>query len=308
MANVKRAIITGATGAIGTALIENLSEHGIETLVLLRKDSPRNAVIPGHPLIKKKYCALDELASAENDSGEQYDVFYHFAWAGTSGAERQNMQLQLKNIQYALDALGLAKKYGCHTFVGAGSQAEYGRVEGKLKPDTPAFPENGYGIAKLCAGYMTRELAAQLNIKHIWTRILSVYGPNDNPKSMIPTAIEKWKNGQKTAFTKGEQLWDYLFSGDAAEAFRLIGEKGVGGKTYVLGNGQARPLSEYILCAAKAMNAHELVDLGALSYAEKQVMHLQADITELVQDTGWMPKTSFEEGIRRTIQAAMTKN
>ena len=308
MANVKRAIITGATGAIGTALIENFIENGIVTLVLLRKDSPRNAVIPEHPLVVKKYCALDELAGAENDTGEQYDVFYHFAWAGTSGAERQNMQLQLKNIQYALDALALAKKYGCHTFIGAGSQAEYGRVEGKLTPDTPAFPENGYGIAKLCAGYMTRELAAQLGIKHIWTRILSVYGPNDNPKSMIPTAIEQWRNGKRTAFTKGEQLWDYLFSKDAAEAFRLIGEKGVGGKTYVLGSGKAVPLADYILCAAKALNAQELVDLGALPYAEKQVMHLQADITEMTRDTGWTPKTSFEEGIRCTIQAAMNKN
>ena len=302
---MKRAIITGATGAIGTALIGNLIEHDVEVLVLLRKDSPRNAVIPVHPLVTKKYCALDELANAENDTGKQYDVFYHFAWAGTSGAERQNMQLQLKNIQYALDALNLAKKYGCHTFVGAGSQAEYGRVEGTLKPETPAFPENGYGIAKLCAGYMTRELAAQLNVKHIWTRILSVYGPNDNPKSMIPTAIAQWKDGKRTAFTKGEQLWDYLFGGDAAEAFRLVGERGIGGKTYVLGSGQAKPLSEYILCAAGAMNAQALVDLGALPYAEKQVMHLEADIGELIKDTGWTPKTSFKEGIRQTICAAI---
>ena len=65
------------------------------------------------------------------------------------------MELQNNNVKYALQAVKAAKELGCTRFVGAGSQAEYGRVEGTLTPDTPAFPENGYGIAKLCAGQMT---------------------------------------------------------------------------------------------------------------------------------------------------------
>ena len=80
------------------------------------------------------------------------------------------MHLQNKNVEYALDAVEAAKRFGCHTFIGAGSQAEYGRVEGLLKPDTPTFPEMGYGIAKLCAGHMTRKHAYQLGMNHIWVR------------------------------------------------------------------------------------------------------------------------------------------
>ncbi len=59
-------------------------------------------------------------------------------------------------------------------FIGAGSQAEYGRVEGKLNSQVPAFPENGYGMAKLCAGQMTR-IQCESWESDIWTRILSVY-------------------------------------------------------------------------------------------------------------------------------------
>lgn len=92
------------------------------------------------------------------------------------------MYLQNYNVIYALDAVELAHCCGCRTFVGAGSQAEYGRFEGKLRPDTPAFPENGYGMAKLCAGEMTRIQAHKYGIKHIWARILSVYGPYDRKK------------------------------------------------------------------------------------------------------------------------------
>lgn len=164
---MKRAIVTGATGAIGTALVQDLISNGIEVLVFCREGSKRNTQIPEHELVTKKFCALSELANLQNDTGKDYDVFYHFAWCGTTGVARNDMYLQNENVRFALDAVSAAKRFGCHAFVGAGSQAEYGRVEGVLKPDTPVFPEMGYGIAKLCAGQMTREYAHQLGLKHI---------------------------------------------------------------------------------------------------------------------------------------------
>ena len=187
----------------------------------------------------------------------------------------------------------LQNVFGCHTFIGAGSQAEYGRVEGVLTPSTPVFPENGYGMAKLCAGQMTREYAHKLGLKHIWMRILSIYGPNDGAQTMVMSTINKLKNGEEAQFTKGEQLWDYLYSGDAAEAFRLIGERGVDGKIYILGGGVARPLYEYINIIGECLEAKELLKIGDLPYSDRQVMHLCADITELKRDTGWLPQTKI---------------
>ncbi len=120
--------------------------------------------------------------------------------------------MQNQNVAYALDAVRAARRFGCSVFVGTGSQAEYGCVEGVLRPDTPAFPENGYGMGKLCAGLMTRELAGQLGLRHIWVRVLSVYGPCDGENSMIMSAIRKLLAGETPEFTKGEQMWDYLYS------------------------------------------------------------------------------------------------
>ena len=162
---MKRAILTGATGAVGIALIKELVSHDVEVLAFCREGSKRNAQIPKHKLVTKKYCSLSEMATVQNDTGKDYDCFYHFAWEGTTGTARNDMYLQNQNVKYALDAVAAAKRFGCHTFIGAGSQAEYGRVEGVLKPDTPTFPEMGYGIGKLCAGQMTREYAHQLGMK-----------------------------------------------------------------------------------------------------------------------------------------------
>ena len=296
---MKSAVITGATGAIGTALISELVSKGVRVLVLAREDSPRNSRIPQSPLAEVRYCSLAELHSLKAEG--EYDVFYHLAWSGTFGSARNDIYLQNKNVEYALDAVSAAKRLGCRVFIGAGSQAEYGRVEGMLRPDTPAFPENGYGIAKLCAGQMTREYAGQLGIKHIWVRILSVYGPNDGDETMIMSAVRTLKNGGSPEFTRGEQQWDYLYSSDAAEALALLGEKGRDGKVYVLGSGRARPLAEYIEDIRSAAAPDGTVRLGAIPYAEKQVMFLCADISELRNDTGWEPRVEFKDGIAKII-------
>lgn len=299
---MNKAVITGATGAIGTALINELVKQNIEVLVLCREGSVRNSNIPDHPLVKKKYCSLLDLNTIHND-GEAYDVFYHLAWMGTTGEARNDMFLQNLNVKCALDAVMLAKRLGCKAFIGAGSQAEYGRVEGILKPDTPTNPETGYGIAKLCAGQMTKELALQKGLKHIWVRVLSVYGLCDTENSMVMSTINKLKNNIVPEFTKGEQLWDYLYSEDAAKAFYLLGDKGVSGKTYVLGSGKAVPLKEYIEIIRDTVNPDCEIALGAIPYAEKQVMHLQADISELSSDTGFEPCVEFKDGIAKLINS-----
>ena len=295
-----RAIITGATGAIGTALVNEFVKNGVETLVFVREGG-RNRSIPLSPLVTKITCPLERLKDIRNETGKSYDVFYHFAWANTFGEGRNDADAQVKNIEYALNAVETANRFGCHTFIGAGSQAEYGRAEGALTPDTPTFPENGYGIAKLAAGFLTRLRAEQLGLKHIWVRVLSVYGPNDGAQTMVTSTIAKLRNGEKAQFTRGEQLWDYLYSADAAEAFRLLGEKGIDGKTYVLGSGQSRPLHEYIQIIGKCLNAENLLEFGKIPYSSKQVMCLCADISELTKDTGWKPRFGFEEGVSELL-------
>ncbi len=296
-----RAVVTGATGAIGIALIKELVKDNVEVLVLCRPRSARNARIPVHPLVTVRDCPLEGLSSLE-EKEKTYDVFYHLAWAGTTGADREDMKKQTANIGYALDAVALGARLGCRRFIGVGSQAEYGRVDGVLRPDTPAFPETGYGMGKLCAGLMTRSRARQLGMEHIWVRVLSVYGPGDTEGSMVMSTIRKLKAGQIPSFTKGEQMWDYLYSRDAACALRLMGTMGVDGRTYVLGSGHARPLKDHIKELRDVAAPKGKLAIGALPYGEKQVMYLCADVSSLWQDTGWQAQTSFAEGIREILE------
>lgn len=302
-----KVVISGATGAIGMALIDRLVLDGVEVLVLYRENSSRSKQLPKHPLVTTAICDLEAMDSFSLSSGIPYDVFFHFAWDGTFGDTRNDTFLQNRNIKYTLDAVRLANRLGCHTFIGAGSQAEYGRSEMALTSKTPTFPENGYGIAKLCAGQLSRILCNQLGMKHIWTRILSVYGPYDGKNTMVMSTILKISNGEFPKFTKGEQVWDFLFSKDAALALELIASRGKNNAVYPLGSGQPRTLREYIYDIRDVICPSFALRLGEIPYSPNQVMHLEADITDLQKDTGFQPKTPFKSGISQTYQWIQTQ-
>jgi len=297
-----KAVITGATGAIGMALLELLEKNKIETLVLCRKESSRAERIMESKYIKKANCSLDELNSFKADG--EYDVFFHFAWDGTFGETRDDLYLQADNVKYTLDAVNLAKRLGCKTFIGAGSQAEYGKCEGIISPETPTFPEMGYGIAKLSAGLLSREEAHKIGVRHIWVRIFSIYGPYDTDRTMVMSTVRKLLSGETPAFTPAEQMWDYLYSKDAARAFLCLAEKGRDGAVYCLGSGSARPLKDYITEIRDEIDKDAALDIGAIPYNPKQTMFLQADISKLIEDTGFSPEYSFKDGIRETVAFA----
>lgn len=309
---MERVIITGPTGAIGTALIEECICRGTEVIAVVRPDSKRKKNIPDHRLVQVVECNLNELERLPERIFSKADVFYHMGWDGTFGNSRNNMQGQLLNVQYTLDAVNAAKKLGCKRFVGTGSQAEYGRTECKLDAEVPTFPENGYGIAKLCAGQMSRILCEQEGIEHIWTRILSVYGPHDGSNTMIMSVIRTLLKRECPMMTKGEQQWDYLYAKDAGLALYLLGAKGTSGKIYCLGSGEKRQLREYITIIrdqiAQLYHTELQLGLGEKPYADKQVMYLCADITELEKDTGFVPRYSFERGIAETIEWVKENN
>ena len=228
---MKKVIITGPTGAIGMALINKCIEMNMEVTAICHRRSKRIKNFPITEKLQIVECDLAELVDFTDELGNNYDTFYHLAWACTVGETRNDVSAQMNNIKYTIDAVELAKRLGCKRFIGAGSQAEYGRSDKKLNSSVPTFPENAYGIAKLCAGQLSRIRCEQLGLEHIWTRILSVYGPYDGENAMISTLIRGLKNKQELHFTKCEQIWDYCYSDDAANALYLLGEGGKSGKT-----------------------------------------------------------------------------
>ncbi len=245
---------------------------------------------------------MEEIDRLPELIGKSVEAFFHLAWLGTQvNSNRMDMYLQNTNVKQALDTVYVAKELGCKVYVGAGSQAEYGRIDGVIHPDSPTNPVSGYGMAKLCAGQMTRALCKEFGIRHIWPRIVSIYGKNDAPKTLVNVLIRALQAGERPKLTAGEQLWDYLYADDAGEALYMMADKGKDGAVYVLGSGRTRKLKDFMMDIRDAVNKDISLGLGEIPYLPDQAMHLEADIENLNKDTGWYPKTEFAVGIRTLL-------
>ena len=124
----------------------------------------------------------------------------------------------------------------------------------------------------------------------------------DGEKTMVMSLIAQLLAGQKPGLTKGEQIWDYLYADDVADAFMLLAQKGKDGGIYPIGSGDPRPLREYIEIIRDAIDPALPLGFGEVPYGDKQVMYLCADISKLREDTGFVPHINFKDGVFRTIE------
>ncbi len=299
---MNQVIVTGATGMLGASMIEQMVADGIKVTAVIRPNSKKRRNLIDHENIQVVECDIDELLTLKSVLTGTYDTFYHFAWDGTYGDSRNDAMLQEKNVRNTLEAVELAHALGCQVFVGAGSQAEFGFVEGELSDQIPKNPVTGYGIAKYTAGRLSAIMCERLGMRQSWGRIVSTYGPRDNSYTMVMSSVIGMLNGERMSFTKGDQIWDYVYGGDCSMAFYLIGKYGKHGKAYTIGSGKSKLLREYIEIIRDVVNPSLEIGIGERDYYPNQVMRLTADISELTEDTGFVPEIDFAEGIRRTME------
>jgi len=297
-----RAFVTGATGFIGSHLVERLLRADVAVAILLRPSSnpwriaallPRVTVIPGD---------LHALGAVEAGLREfAPDTLFHLAWKGVAGRERNSPDQIEANLMPTVDLVRLAGRVGCRTWIGLGSQAEYGPQPSVIHEDTPPRPTTLYGVTKLCAGLLAGRLAADAGLRFAWLRVFSVYGPKDNPGWLLPDLISALSRGERFALTACEQHWDYLYVDDAAEAIYRVGVTPDAEGVFNLGSGQARPLRTIVERVRDLIDPCLPLGFGELPYRPDQVMHLQADIARLTRATGWHPTVSLDDGLRRTV-------
>lgn len=286
---------------MGVATINECLKNDIEVIAIAHRNSKNLYRLPSSPKLQIVEANLDEFANY-TPSFNDADTFYHFAWAATNHAGRANIDIQESNIGYTLDAVKLAKKCGCRKFIFAGSQSEYGLSDKPLNRETPTRPITAYGVSKFAAGKLSELLCQSLGMTFVWARILSLYGINDRQSNLIGYVINCFKNNVSPVLTDCEQIWDYLYEDDAARAFRLLGQCQTCG-VYVTGGGIGLKLKQYLEIIYKLMKPNVPLIFGGKPYTENQVMHLEADISDLKRDTGFEPQISFEEGISRILNS-----
>ena len=298
---IRKAVITGPTGCIGNAICRCLIEKGVRVYAVCRPGSAQIKELPASDLLSVIPLELSDLSSLPAAVGDSIDAFFHLGWAGTYGNDRKNEAMQERNVSFTKEAVSAAEKLHAKVFVFAGSQSEFGPVDGIMRPDTPCRPDNPYGKAKLLAENAAKDLCAEKGIRFIACRPVSVFGLCDKPYTMVMSTLSRMLRGERLSFTKGEQMWNYIYGDDAGRAFVLSAEKGKDKSVYLVASDSSERLKDYIIKMRDIACPGAELHFGEIPYFEHQVMRLLPDITNLTEDTGFLPEISFEEGIRRTL-------
>lgn len=300
---MKKIVITGATSFIGVHLIEELSRQGKNDIyAIIRPCSANKYRLDSISGIHVVECSLADMDKLFDNLPEQIDVFYHLAWEGARRPHRDDAVLQENNYNAAIKAFSLAAAKKCKVFVGAGSQAEYGKTIGVITEDYPTNPTTEYGKYKLKAYQKISRLGKEKGVAVKWPRIFSAYGRYDYAGTLLMSAINKFQNDEPLDMTEGVQNWNYLYVGDIAKLLVMIGLMPCDDGVYNFASKDNRPLREYLIDLKKIMESNSKLNFGAVSYEREGVVSF-LPVTEMIKKN--FPSfqyTSFCDGIKYTIQ------
>lgn len=229
------------------------------------------------------------------------DTVMHLAWHGVSKSARDDPAQVRTNVCGSVDLLSAAAAAGCRTFIGAGSQAEYGPSDIAIDEHHPTCPRSLYGAAKLATFTLLEQLARQRDMRLAWLRVFSVYGPQDSPDTLVSSLVSRLLAAERPTLTTGEQAWDFLYIDDAAEAFVSVGAAAAAAGVFNVGSGTARPLRETIAQVRDLIDPSLPLGFGEIPTAAHAVRHLEPVVGRLQAATGWSAATPLAVGLARTI-------
>lgn len=298
---MKQAIVTGANGFVGAAVVNKLISENIEVLAIDLSFSKSR--LPKSPLIKTIEMSIADIHQLVSMvEKEYYDTFYHFAWVGLTGKNRKDDKVQIENAVWNINCLRLAKEIGCKRFICAGSIMEYEIQAAVYAQETKPGMSYIYGAGKVLAHQMCKLIANEIGIDLIWTYITNTYGVGEISDRFINTTLRKIINNERLEFTAGIQNYDFIYIDDVANAFYLLGLKGKANKGYMIGSGNAKPLKEFIIEMIKTNAPNNQPHFGDVPFTGVNIPLETYDITPLVEDCGFKPTISFAEGTKLTME------
>jgi len=299
---MKRVLVTGGTGMIGAALVARLVAEGDGVTLLIRDRSNRSRLQGLEERLS--FCAgdiRDEAAVKSAVRQAKPEVVFHLAstpFNPPTISPQMHLETIVKGTMNLMEALSDRPAV---RVVAAGSAAAYGSGS-QLREDAPLRPGTVLGAMKASASLLLQMAARRSHLHTIELRLFTPYGPWEHPNRLIPYTILSALAGQDIRMTEGRQQRDMIFIDDVVEAFCAAAVKPVpAGSVLNIGFGVGTPVHTLVERLLALMGNPVKPLIGALPTRPDEILEMSADIAAAKAHMGWEPRTSIEEGLRRTI-------
>ncbi len=294
-----KAVVTGSTGFVGRWLVDELLRYGDEVIAFVRdkKNVPKEWYASSKVTIVES-CLADYKKLMENsDFVEKADLFFHFAWNGTSGINRNNIDIQMQNIDASCDAIKLAKKMGCKRYIYAGSIMEYDALK-SFQTESLSVSGNVYSMAKATADYMLRTIAKSEEIEYVKVIISNIFGVGEKSERFINSILKKMMADEEILLSKCTQRYDFIYVSDAVKAIALVGKKGINFKSYYIGNSEQHSLKEFVMRMYETIGSQSKLNFGAIKMCGEPLDYKEFNTHKLKDEMNFVPEIKFEDGIK----------
>jgi len=308
-------LVTGGCGFIGSNLIKFILEHkssevskviNLDSLTYAADLSNTNEFV-GNSKYVFANADLCDLAALKNVMRihKITHIIHLAAESHVDNSIKDASAFIQSNIVGTFNLLKMCMDYDIQKFHHVSTDEVYGDLgpTGKFDENTPYDPKNPYSASKASSDMLVRAYHNTYNLPITISNCSNNYGPRQHNEKFIPTVINCLLNNNKIPlYGSGTNIRDWIYVDDHCEAVWEVFINGRLGETYCIGSDCEKRNIDVINEICDIMN---IEPQSAIKYVQDRLGHDQRyaiDNSKIVTELNWKPKTTFAEGITKTIQ------
>ena len=307
---MKKVLITGASGFIGSHTVESALDRGYSVRVFLRYNS--TGYVGNLRFLGKKLKEIEIFWGDIRDytsvlrAVKGVDYVIHLAAQISVPYSFQNpIDFAMNNVVGTTNILKASVECGISKFVYTSTSEIFGGSDEPLNEDSLRIPKSPYSASKVGADAMVKSFFYTYNLNTLILRPFNTFGPRQSIRALIPWIIYQGLRSEKVKLGNLEPKRDFTYVKDTVEGILLALEKETeGGDEINLGTGRSFSVMEVVEVVSKVLGKNLKVEVEEKFKRPKkaEVFNLIADNSKAKRVLGWEPKWSFEEGVRETVE------
>jgi UDP-glucose 4-epimerase len=296
--------VLGASGFIGQWVARKLADAGAHVFLAVRNAAALKDAASGR-VIEADLTDPGGLESIYRKARPA--VVFNLAGYGVDPSERDEALAWRINADLPRMLCECASRWrdvswpGMH-IVHAGSVAEYGNAGGDLREDGPARPLTFYGKSKLEGSTLLAAGCAALMLRGVTARLFTVYGPGEHAGRLLPSLIQASRTRQPLDLSAGLQRRDFTYVEDVAEGLLRLGLPSSESAVVNLATGRLTTVRRFAETAAGILGIPAgRLNFGAVPAGVHEMDHDPVSLSNLRRLVGWVPATSIDTGIGKSL-------
>ena len=289
-----------------------LLQRGVGVTVLRRDATPRSTL-----LIENLESSVNVVTGDATDSSlveraladYEVDTVFHLAAQTIVGtARRSPLTTWEVNVGGTWTMLEACRRLGVQRVIVAASDKAYGDSDDlPYREDTALQPRYPYETSKAAADLIARSYWPTFGVPVATTRFANVYGGGDLHRSrLIPEVVDAVLAGRRPIIrSDGTPERDLLFVDDAVAAYLAVADaldgEGARGEAFNAGGGRSYAVREVVELICRIAGSDVEPDIQGQAIPYREIDRQYVDSSKLHELTGWQPRVSLEEGLRRTV-------